>query len=181
MAQVRLGWEEPLHRSFPMPGQPLTVILSDSEQQDLQRLVNRRSTPQQLAQRARIVLLAADGLNNAQVAHRLSLSIKMARQWRRRWVETACSPLSIEKRLQDSERSGAPPKFTLQQQVACIAMACRDPREYSRPISHWTNRELADELCKQGIVERISPRQVGRWLQEAELKPHQSRYWLFPP
>ena len=62
-----------------------------------------------------------------------------------------------------------------------MAIACRDPMEYNRPISHWSVYELASELIKQGIVEQISPRQVGRWLAEAELKPHQSRYWLFPP
>lgn len=60
-------------------------------------------------------------------------------------------------------------------------IACRDPAEYNRPISHWSAHELADELIKQGILDHISPRQVGRWLAEAELKPHQSRYWLFPP
>jgi putative transposase len=59
-----------------------------------------------------------------------------------------------------------------------MAIACRDPMEYGRPISHWTAHELALELMKLGIVEKISPRQVGRWLAEAELKPHQSRYWL---
>jgi hypothetical protein len=83
--------------------------------------------------------------------------------------------------LLDSLRPGAPLKFTLEQQVECMAIACRDPREYGRPISHWSVHELADELIEQGIVEQISPRQVGRWLNEAELKPHQSRYWLFPP
>ena len=55
-------------------------------------------------------------------------------------------------------------------------MTCRDPKEYGRPISHGSARELADELIEQGIVGQISPRQVGRWLAEAELKPHQSRY-----
>ncbi|UXE59674.1 MAG: hypothetical protein KA717_28565 [Woronichinia naegeliana WA131] len=52
---------------------------------------------------------------------------------------------------------------------------------YERPISHWTGRELAEELVKQGIVESISPRQVGRLWEEADIKPHQSGYWLNPP
>lgn len=42
-------------------------------------------------------------------------------------------------------------------------------------------RELADEIIKQGIIESISVRHVGRLLEEAEVKPHQSRYWLTPP
>jgi hypothetical protein len=47
-----------------------------------------------------------------------------------------------------------------------------------RPITHWTNAELAAESIKRGIVPSISPSQVGRYLREAELQPHRSRYWL---
>ncbi len=60
-------------------------------------------------------------------------------------------------------------------------MACEKPEGYGRPISHWTARELADEMVQQGIVETISPRHVGQLLEEADLKPHQSQYWLSPP
>ena len=114
----------------------------------------------------------------------LGRSISVSRwraTWRRRWVETTEQSKPVIERLQDTSRPGAPLKFTLEQQVECMAMACRDPMQYGRPISHWSAHELADELIKLGIVEQISPRQVGRWLAEAELKPHQSRYWLFPP
>ena len=62
-----------------------------------------------------------------------------------------------------------------------FAIACKPPETYQRPISHWTPRELADEMIKQGIVESISVRHVARLLEEADLKPHQSRYWLTPP
>jgi len=164
-----------------MPCQPLTITLSDTDQQALEKLVNRPSTPQQIAQRARIVLKAALGQNNAEIARSLDISIKMARHWRHYWVETTEQSKTVMERLRDRQRPGSPLKFTLEQQVECMAMACRDPMEYGRPISHWSTHELADELIKLGIVEQISPRQVGRWLAEAELKPHQSRYWLFPP
>lgn len=164
-----------------MPCQPLTITLSEADQQALEKLANRPSTPQQIAQRARIVLKAAASRNNAEIARTLGISIKMVRQWRFRWVELTEQSKPVMERLQDSYRRGAPLTFTLEQQVECIAMACRDPMEYGRPISHWSAHELADELVNQGIVESISPRQVGRWLAEAELKPHQSRYWLFPP
>jgi len=63
----------------------------------------------------------------------------------------------------------------------CYKLACDDPAEYNRPISHWTARELAEELVEQAIVETISPRHVGRLLAEADLKLHQSGYWLNPP
>lgn len=83
--------------------------------------------------------------------------------------------------MQDGERSGTPAKFSMEQVVELFALACSKPEDYARPISDWTARELAEEVVKQGIVESISPRHVGRLLEEAQIKPHQSRYWLTPP
>jgi putative transposase len=105
----------------------------------------------------------------------------MARLWRNRWLETEGKELSIFQRLQDQERVGTPVKFSMEQVIELFALACSPPEDYGRPISHWTPRELADEIMKQGIIESISVRHVGRLLEEAELKPHQSRYWLTPP
>ena len=105
----------------------------------------------------------------------------MARLWRNRWLETDGKDLSILQRLQDQERVGAPVKFSMEQVIELFALACSSPFDYGRPISHWTSRTLADEIMKQGIIESISVRHVGRLLEEAEVKPHQSRYWLTPP
>jgi putative transposase len=105
----------------------------------------------------------------------------MARLWRNRWLETGGRELSIIQRLQDSERIGAPVKFSMEQVIELFALACSPPEDYGRPISHWTAKELADEIMKQGIIESISVRHVGRLLEEAQLKPHSTRYWLTPP
>jgi putative transposase len=165
-----------------MPGlRPPVVILSSSEQEALEQLVNRPSTPQQLAQRGRIILKAHEGKNHAQIARALNISLDMSRLWRGRWLELSERNLPIAERLSDGYRPGAPAKFTLEQQVALMALACEDPGLSGRPISEWTGRELADELVKRGIVESISPRHVERLLAEANIKPHQSRYWLHPP
>jgi hypothetical protein len=50
--------------------------------------------------------------------------------------------------------------------------------EYGRPITHWTQRELVDELIKQQVVESISTSEIGRILRENDLQPHRNRYWL---
>jgi putative transposase len=105
----------------------------------------------------------------------------MARLWRNRWLELSQKEVAVVARLQDAERSGAPATFSLEQILQLFAMACEKPEQYGRPISDWTAGELADEMVKQGIVESISPRHVGRLLEEASLKPHQSGYWLNPP
>ena len=80
--------------------------------------------------------------------------------------------------LSDASRPGKPKTFSPEQLVQVIAVACEEPGESDREISHWTRRELAEEVIQRQIVPSISPRHVGRLLDEADLKPHMSRYWL---
>lgn len=160
---------------------PKPLRLNAEEREQLQQLVNRHHTPQQLALRASIILLADQGLNHQEIACELQISRDMARLWRNRWLELSQKEVAVVARLQDAERSGAPATFSLEQILQLFAMACEKPEQYGRPVSEWTAGELADEMVKQGIVESISPRHVGRLLEEASLKPHQSGYWLNPP
>lgn len=160
---------------------PKSVNLNEEEREQLQQLVNRHNTPQQLALRASIILLADEGCNHQEIARELGISRDMARLWRNRWLELRQKEMPIVERLQDAERTGAPATFSLEQILQLFAMACDPPEKYGRPMSEWTARELADEMVKQGIVASISPRHVGRLLAEASLKPHQSGYWLHPP
>ena len=160
---------------------PKSLTLSECERQDLEKLLNRRSTAQQIALRAQIILLADQGNNNREIGRELNVSRFMARRWRNRWRELRERSIPVIERLKDQERSGTPAKFTMEQVVELFALACCEPEDYGRPISDWTARELSEEVIKQGIVESISPRHVGRLLEEAQIKPHQSRYWLTPP
>jgi len=160
---------------------PKTLKLGDSERLELLQLINRHKTPQQIALRAKIILMASDGQNHREIARSLDINRQMARLWRNRWLESDGKDLSILERFQDQERVGTPVKFSMEQVIELFALACSPPEDYGRPISHWTARELADEIMKQGIIESISVRHVGRLLEEAELKPHASRYWLTPP
>lgn len=160
---------------------PKILKLSDNEREQLQQLVNRHNTAQQIVLRAKIILMASVGQNHREIARNLDINRQTARLWRNRWLETQEKDLSILQRLQDQERVGAPGKFSMEQVIELFALACSPPSDYGRPISHWTARELADEIIKQGMIESISVRHVGRLLEEAELKPHQSRYWLTPP
>jgi putative transposase len=160
---------------------PTPLKLDEREREQLQQLVNRHNTPQQMALRASIILLADEGRNHQEIARELGISRDMARLWRNRWLDLSQKERPVVERLQDAERSGAPAKFSLEQILQLFAMACEKPETYERPISEWTARELAAQMVKIGIVESISPRHVGRLLEEASLKPHQSGYWLNPP
>lgn len=160
---------------------PASVTLAVEEREQLQQLIKGHNTAQQLALRARIIVLADAGHSHRAIARQLQISHQTARLWRQRWIEGQAQGIPVVERLQDNERSGAPATFTPEQLVQRFKLACDAPSEHGRPISQWTNQELADELVKQHIVESISARHVGRLLAEADLKPHQSGYWLNPP
>ena len=160
---------------------PKSLNLIECDRQELEKLLNRHSAPQQIALRAKIILLADKGCNNREIGRELNISRYMARRWRNRWLELTELCVPVIERLKDNERSGTPAKFNMEQVVELFALACSKPEDYGRPISDWTARELAEEIEKQDIVESISPRHFGRLLEEAQIKPHQSRYWLTPP
>jgi putative transposase len=78
--------------------------------------------------------------------------------------EKALTTMIVEA-LTDHPRSGTPATFTAEQIVQMVAVACEDPADSGRPVSHWTPREVAEEVRKRGIVETISTRSVGRFLK----------------
>ncbi len=153
-----------------MPGpRPEKIELGEQVRQALERLVGRHTTGQQKAQRARIILKAAEGKTHAEIATELKISVDMATLWRQRWLELQpirLSDLSVEERLEDLPRPGAPARLTADQLCQIEQMACQAPEKAGRPISQWTGREIADELMKRGIVEHISPRHAARLLKK---------------
>ena len=152
-----------------MPKRATQVMLNEKEQEGLTRISRRYRSEQQVALRARIVLAAAEGQSNAQIARELALNVDTARLWRDRWVGLQgidLDTLSIAERLQDAPRPGVKPQITTQQRCQIAALACEAPAKAGRPISQWTGREVADELQARGIVEQISPRHAARLLKK---------------
>jgi putative transposase len=151
---------------------PAELTVSEQERKELEALVRRHHTPQQLAKRAKIVLAAADGKRNAEIARDLEVSVDTARSWRGRWISLQPVPLtdlSISERFEDIARPGRPSQITAEQTCQIVAMACEQPKE--RPISHWTGRELAEEVMRGGIVPKISPRHAARLLKKEISNP----------
>lgn len=146
---------------------PAELTLSQEEQTRLEELVRRHSTPQQLAKRGRMVLGAAEGKRNAEIARELQVSVDTVRSWRGRWISLqaiALSDLSVAERLTDAPRPGKPSQITAEQRCQMVALACEQPKE--RPISHWTGREIAEEMMQRGIIQYISPRHASRLLKK---------------
>jgi putative transposase len=158
---------------------PPPIVLTPTEGVVLRRLARRQTGAQRLVRRARIILEAASGANNDQIAKLLGIDRSTVRTWRMRWLEAlprlkAAENVGdddehvlaglVEEVLADEPRSGKPTTFTPEQICRIVALACEDPRDCGRPVTHWSTKELADEAVKRGIVESISARSVGRFL-----------------
>ena len=144
---------------------PMPVELSETEQQALQQLVRRHHVRQQIALRGRIILAAAEGQSNAEIARALHTTLDTVRLWRKRWGDLqpiALDDLTVEERLEDLPRPGAPARITPEQVCRITALACEKPEDSDRPITHWTAREVADEIIRRNIVTQISPRHAAR-------------------
>jgi len=147
---------------------PTPIHLSDEERQGLEKLIKRHTTGQQIALRGRIILAAAEGKPNVHTAKELGVTLDMVRLWRRRWLELqpiSLDDLDVEERLQDLPRPGAPARIIADQISQIMGLACERPEGSGRPITHWTSREIADEIMRRGIVEQISPRHAARLLK----------------
>jgi putative transposase len=158
-----------------MPGPMAPPIeLTPDERHELETLVRRHTAPQQLALRARILMLAADGLNNSQIARELSVEADTVRLWRQRWrgfQGVALADLSVPERLTDAPRPGRPARLTPEQVCRIIALACEAPSASGRPMSQWTGREIAAEIVERGIVPALSPRHAARLLKRGTSGP----------
>jgi putative transposase len=172
ISQVRSGGDV-------MPGMAAKVVITERQQEVLQALVWSRSCPQGLAHRAEIILLAFEGLKNEQIAARLGCERHGVGTWRRRWqkaferlivIECLEKPSALREAiaevLADRPRAGCGGTFTAEQITQILAVACEPPERSGRPVSHWTPRELADEVIQRGIVPSISVRHVGRFLKD---------------
>jgi len=159
--------------------QAVAITLSQTQREILERLLRRDKTPQGLAQRIQIVLHAATGMGNVQIAAKLGHQRRTVIRWRGRWAQAAAGLATAEaeqvsaKEMEtlivglfaDAPRPGAPVKFAAEQVAQIVATACEAPTDSGCPVTHWTPTELRLEVLKRGLVEEISARSVGRFLK----------------
>ncbi len=137
------------------------VVLTDAERAQLQAWARRRKSAQALAMRSRIVLAAADGLGNTQIAELLGVRRSTAGTWRRRFAEDRMDGLL------DEPRPGRPRTVTDGQVEAVIT---RTLESAPSNATHWSTRSLAAELgLSQSAVSRI-------W-RAFGLQPHRQESW----
>ncbi len=157
------------------------VNVTEQQRAILQRWVrSKTTTPHRLVERSQIVLMSAEGKNNKEQARQLGVDRQRVRRWRKRWANAEKRLRSAENKgannkdlatiitevLNDEQRPGVPTKFSAEQLVQIISVACEPPKDSDRPVTHWTPKELTDEVIKRKIVESISPRHIDRFLKK---------------
>jgi len=136
------------------------VTVCESERQMLERWSRGRSTPMRLVQRAKIILCAAAGMRNDDIALRVGTSRVTVGLWRRRFAEQRLPGIG-----KDAPRTGRKPTRRNQ-----VALRILEWTTQHRPAhaTHWSVRTLAEKLS-------VSPSMVHRVWRANGLKPHLTR------
>ncbi len=139
------------------------IELSEDEERELRAVLRTPSASQQQALRARIVLGAAEGRSNTQIAGEVGASLPTVGLWRRNFVARRIDGLT------DAPRSGRPREIDDEDVARVLAATLESPPDGS---THWSVRRLAS---KTGI----SPTTVHRIWRDHKLRPHQMRSFKF--
>jgi transposase len=157
----------------------ILITLSPVEQSLLHTILRRRSIPEFQKERVHIVLAAAAGLRNKDIAEHYQLEVNRVGAWRKRWGiahqqwhtsdETLRPPMSESLALQwlaDKPRPGRNEEFTPEQRLKIAALSQESTEQNGFPVTHWSAERLAQAAIQRGIVQTISERTVNRILKK---------------
>ena len=160
-----------------MPFVAAPVKIPEDIRHILSKFAKSRTFPARQVQRARIILLAAEGLNNMQISTQVGLGQDSVSKWRSRFIKTLPFLQEVAEKdrshledavssfLNDRPRPGQPSHFTDEQIIKILETACRNPQDFGYEVSHWSLNLLVDVAIKEGIVESISAKTVSRFLK----------------
>jgi len=149
------------------------VRLNRKPRRRLEALVRRRTPQHWAVQRAKIVLLSADGLGIQEICSRLSVDHQVVRRWLKRYLADGFDG------LKDRPRTGRPGEIEkrIWQKVATLVVQA--PEKFGVPLARWSVRALAEFIARRHGWQ-ISRSSVSRFLRSMALKPHRVQYWLNP-
>jgi len=133
------------------------IRLAKKERILLEAFSGTSKEPSKFVHRARIVLMAADGLENQEIGERLGITRQKAGRWRDRFAE-----LGIEGIRNDAPRSGRPPLIT----------KCKKARTANRTQNEVPPDSTRSTRRKMAQVSGLSASTIGRIWRERGIKPH---------
>lgn len=143
------------------------VSLTDEERERLQVLTRKGMASVRMVRRAQVLLLAAAGRIDDDIASALQIGVSTVERARRRFVEEG-----LEASLRERPRPGARPKLGPKEQAYVVALACTKPPEGRH---RWTLQLLADRVVELQLVPDISDEAIRRLLKRTNSSPGSRR------
>ncbi len=170
-----------------MPLQSQAPSVTEKQRTLLSEVISGRTEQRDHITRATIIMLAANGKTDPEIAKTLRVHRQTAGKWRRRWNENLEKLALFDEKetgiaykrcilsmLSDMQRPGAPCKFTPEEICKIVHLACEKPEDIGLPLSHWSLTSLAKECVNRNIVENISRSQLAVFLKSGSDKTSQS-------
>ncbi len=129
----------------------VAIDLSPQEQEALQKNIWSRKTPMRLIERSKIILLAAAGVSNIEIAKQLGISAHKAGRWRNRYAEHGT--IGIEKELPRGGNHGG--KKTADQAILCSKIIKMTTQSKPKDATHWSIRSMA-KVLETSVVRRTA-------------------------
>jgi len=154
------------------------LSLTHEEVKYLEKLSHSRSEPASLVQRAKIVLLSFQGINDTNITQELNVAYNTVRTRIQRVLD-----FGVIEGLKDKTGSGRPRTITNESRAWLIKVACMKPKDFGYPHEIWTQRLLTkyvQENCvREGHPEllKISQGTISKILNASNIKPHKIRYY----
>ena len=162
----------------------ISIHLCVAEQALLQKILRKLSVPEFQKERVQIVLAAASGLQNKDIAQQYQLEVNRVGTWRRRWalahqqwqqddatLRPAMNETLVLTWLADKKGRGRKEDFTSDQRVKIAALCQESPEQHGFPVTHWSAGRLVQAAIKREIVATISERTVNRILKKTTCLP----------
>lgn len=145
----------------------LPLVISDEVRDDLERRVRSNTVEARAAQRARIVLLAAEGLSNRAIGERVGMHYNQVGLWRQRFAADGLAGLL------DGDRPGRPPVYGHDDVLLLVKTVTETPPDEA---TRWTMAALAERMAQEGVA--MSASQAWRICRSLDLKPWQVQSWM---
>jgi transposase len=155
------------------------VVLDEKQAAELEKISKSKKEELRRVQRARILLMAANGASNGSISNAVGLSDKSIRNTISKFLEMGMSAA-----LNDLPRSGRPAVIDDEAKAWVKSLACEKPKELGYAQELWTLRLLSKHVRSNCVAAgheclfKVSPSKIWTILDEDKLKPHRVRYYL---
>lgn len=145
----------------------LPLELRPGDREVLERRVCSGTVEARVAQRARLVLMAAEGASNREIGETIGMHYNQVAVWRRRYLEFGLAG------LRDADRPGRPPVYDHDDVLLLVKTVTESPPDEA---TRWTMEAIAARMNEHGVG--ISASQVWRICRSLDLKPWQTESWM---